>query len=178
MCTRAYLGADSGTLWAACPNTLPVNSSLFDSQFTTTWLKILCCMNQVITYSRHMDTGNSSRLQPCLCYLFFCFFFPNCLSVSLLAAWPLWCVRHSAGIINVGAKSASVLTPMGHDKIHVATFARPQAFSEGGGKVQRAQGELWIEISHYLQKNTFPRGSKWRLQKDTLFFAIQTHCRK
>lgn len=58
---------------------------------------------------------------------------------------------------------------MGHDKIHVATFARPQAFSERGKNVQLSQGELWIEISHYLQKNTFPRGTKWRLQKDTLF---------
>lgn len=62
------------------------------------------------------------------------FFFPNCLSASFLAAWPLWCLRHSAGIINVGANSASVLTPMGHDKIHVATFARPQAFSKGGAR--------------------------------------------
>lgn len=145
MCTRACLGADSGTLWAACPNTLPVNSSLFYSQFTTTWLKILCCMNRVIAYSRHTDAGNSSCLQPCLCYSFFFSFrfFPNCLGAGFLAAWPLWCIRHSAGIINAGANSASVLIPMGHDKIHVATFARPQAFGERGGKkVQRSQGEL------------------------------------
>lgn len=73
---------------------------------------------------------------------FFFRFFPNCLSAGFLAAWPLWCIRHSAGIINAGANSAGVLIPMGHDKIHVATFARPQAFGERGGKkVQRSQGE-------------------------------------
>lgn len=162
--------------------TLAVNSSLL---FTANLQQHCLRLHAAWIRSSHNPSTRILETVPVFSFVY-ASVFPNCVHASYLAAGPLLlllfsfsCISHRHGIISVWPNCAMCVHANG-SWLHLyhSIFSY---FSKRRRKknrfVQHSSGEVWIEISHYLQKH-LPERQLGEASKGYFIVAIQTHCRK